>query len=210
MSPKLAVYFLSQSGHSRVLDIAHQPLHGSVRGWTVGRMATCDIAFSPARNPDYAMVSKRHAVIYAAPSYDTTEGGTELYDWTITDCGDKGIGSTNGTYLQQVGREPYRLQPGVPYQVKEGDRVQFGCKAASAKLSFDVDETIGPDSNDDPPTGSKSPSAVAKPETTAEATGRTLADVVVVVLNGPPGVDSRLWWALLALGAVAYVYWVKN
>jgi hypothetical protein len=202
MSQKLAIYFLGQGNGSRVLDAEHQPTHGSLRGWTVGRMAICDIAFSPARDPNYALVSKRHAFIAASRTLDETEGGTPLYCWTLMDCGDKTKGSTNGTYLSQGGGNPYRLQPGVPYKIQEGDRVQFGCKAAAVKLSYDIDETMGDDS--DPPTGAK-PKPVA-PASAAEATGRTVADVAAIILTGPEGLDKRLWWLLLAAGTGLYLY----
>lgn len=151
---KLALYFLSQGESVRILDATQQPLHGSVHGWTLGRFTTCDIVFSIARNPDYGMVSKRHALILSTPREDTTEGGTKQWEWTVTDCGDKGKGSTNGTYLSHNNGYPYRLQPGIPYRIQEGDRIQFGCKAAAAKLSFDIDDTKSGDHDDDPPTGS--------------------------------------------------------
>jgi pSer/pThr/pTyr-binding forkhead associated (FHA) protein len=153
---KLAIYFLSQ-GSSRVLDVEQQPARtgvksGVVTGWTVGRLPTCDIAWSPARNPDYAMVSKRHALIQATPSTDITEGGTRLYKWAIIDMGEGGRGSSNGTHLSSQGKPAYRLQPGIPYAIGEGDRIQFGCSAATVKVSFDIDETSS-GLEDDPPTG---------------------------------------------------------
>jgi hypothetical protein len=154
---KLAIYFLSQDSQSRILDAEQQPHHGAVEGWIVGRAAGSDVAFPITRNPDYGMVSKVHAVISASLATDATEGGTPLYIWEITDWGDGGQGSTNGTYLAKDGRRPYRLQSGIHYALAEGDRLQFGCRAAAVKVSFDIDDTMSPDfaaiEDDGPPTG---------------------------------------------------------
>jgi hypothetical protein len=207
---KLAIYFLSQ-GSSRVLDVEQQPARtgaksGVVTGWTVGRLPTCDIAWSPARNPDYAMVSKRHALIQATPSTDVTEGGTRLYKWAIIDMGEGGRGSSNGTHLSSQGKPAYRLQPGIPYAIGEGDRIQFGCSAATVKVSFDIDETSS-GLEDDPPTGLHHQGDEALHE---QAQGRTVADVAMVILNGPEGIDKRLWWAMLAAIAILYAYLLER
>lgn len=206
VTQKLALYFLSQNSASRVLDADQQPLHGNTRGWTIGRLPTCDIAWSVARNPNYGMVSKRHALITASRLEDTTEGGTVLHRWEIIDHGDHGRGSTNGTYLAEPGGKPYRIQPGVPYIIGEGDRVQFGCSDATVKFSFDIDDTHGLIEVDtDPNTGAGD----SKKETTKEVTGRTVADVVALVLTGPPGVNRWLWWFLCLVVGLLFV-WLRE
>ena len=209
---KLAIYFLSQASQ-RVLDVAQQPARkrskgGVILGWTIGRYPSCDIAFSPSRNPAYGMVSKKHARIHAKPSLEQTEGGTALYNWYITDLGDTGGGSTNGTHLSKGNAAAYRLQAGVPYQIEEGDRVQFGCSAASVKLSFDIDDTKGPDSEDSG-TAIHKRTKPAAPEP-APSGGRTLADVALVILNGPEGIDKRAWWLLLVALAGLYIIYLEN
>ena len=184
-----------------MLEAELQPIRKGVAGWTVGRLHSCDIAFNVARNPEYAMVSKRHAVIRAEPRQDTTEGGGQLWQWSVIDHGEyiggKPGGSTNGTYLSSNNAAPYRLQPGVPYGLNEGDRLQFGCQAALLRVSFDTDDTVSPGyevDDTDPPTGSVARTAVGE----AVAKGLSWADVAVIVLNGPVGVPSPLWWGLLA------------
>ena len=204
MTQKLALYFLSQNSASRVLDAEHQPLRNGVNGWTIGRLPACDIAWSVARNPNYGMVSKRHAMITAAKMKDTTEGGTPLYRWELTDHGDSGQGSTNGTYLSEAGGKPYRIQPGVGYLLSEGDRIQFGCSDATVKCSFDIDETSGPLPDTDPATGMN---AETHGTSKKESTGRTLADVAVFVLTGPDDVDKRLWWVFCGVMAIA-IAWI--
>jgi hypothetical protein len=158
VSHKLALYFLGQDGsQSRVLEADRQPIHPPIEGWRVGRSPSAEIVFSPSRNPAYRLVSKFHAVITATLATDATEGGTPIYRWSIADWGVNGLGSSNGTFLGRDNHRPYRLQPGAQYSLKEGDRIQFGCRAAEVKVSFDIDDTESDNyeeiEDDGPPTG---------------------------------------------------------
>lgn len=149
MSHKLALYFLSQGGqHSRILDAEKPP---GPRGWLVGRGSQADIVFSASRNPGYATVSKSHAYLNAKPSTDTTEGGTPIWHWFVTDWGARGEGSTNGVWIVR-GTNSYRTPPGIPVALHEGDHLQFGNRAASVKVSFDIDDTESGEDEDGPPT----------------------------------------------------------
>ena len=152
MSRKLALYFLGKGDQQRILDAEHQPIHGSVHGWVVGRTPAADLCFKDS------LVSKRHALITATLGADTTEGGTPIYVWAVRD-----LGSTNGTYLTQQRRKPYRLGPDVGYTLAEQDLLQFGSTTARVRASFDIDDTLSPDYDElEPPTNSgPSPSATA-------------------------------------------------
>lgn len=51
---------------------------------------------------------------------------------------------------------------------------------------------------------------IRKEEPTPPATtGHTLADVLVVILTGPDGIDKRLWWVLCGSGALL-AYWIHK
>lgn len=207
---KLALYFLTQDGGPRILDAEHQPtVAPGIDGWLVGRSAAhADIVFSTSRNPDYVMVSKIHAVISARPTGDATAGGTLIYRWTVIDWGDRGAGSTNGIFLSRDGQRPYRVQPGVEFEVFEGDRIQFGCPAAAVKMSFDIDET---DSNEDendsgPPTEGR----VAAVTPSIETSQTSWAEVAQVVLKGPEGVPAAVWWFCLTVAGLAALWIWKH
>jgi hypothetical protein len=47
----------------------------------------------------------------------------------------------------------------------------------------------------------------APPKISTEVTGRTMADVLAIVLVGPEGIDRRLWWALCGVVASG-ILWV--
>jgi hypothetical protein len=49
---------------------------------------------------------------------------------------------------------------------------------------------------------SESPASVEGSPSHRAETGHTLADVLVVILHGPEGIDSRLWWVLCGSGAL--------
>lgn len=214
VTQRLALYFLAQDGATRVLDADHPPMHAtplksrsprpSLVGWLVGRLPDSDIAFSPTRNPHYALVSKWHAMITVKPNRDTTEGGTTIYNWELTELINEGRGATNGTYLQIAGTKPYRLAPGVPYLITEGSVAQFGCQDARVKFSFDIDDTQGPAEDTDPNTCSVKDGGPTEVKE-KEVTGRTLADVAALILTGPPEVNRWIWlsfWATVGLAAV--------
>lgn len=199
---KLALYFLSAGEASRVLDAEHQPIHGNLQGWIVGRSPISDICFKNE------LVSKKHALISASIEPDSTEGGSPVYRWELCD-----LISTNGTYLTQERGSPYRCAPSVPYAIKDRDVIQFGAQKASVRASFDIDDTLSPDYEPSaiPDTGGTAEAAPeVTPKAAAEATGRTLADVAAIVLNGPPGMDKRVWWLLLSALAGLYIYLVHN
>ncbi len=203
MTQKLALYFIGQGdGATRVLEAEHQPEYTDTdgttkRGWVIGRHAISAICF---RN---GSVSKAHAVISAMVDKSATLVEQDLmWRWELIDRV-----STNGTYLEANGHSPYRLAPGVPYEISEGSVAQFGSYKARVKFSFDIDDTHGPIENDtDPNTGINETKKESPPN---EATGRTLADVAVLVLTGPPGVNRWLWWLLCAVVGVLIV-WLRE
>jgi pSer/pThr/pTyr-binding forkhead associated (FHA) protein len=200
VTQKLAIYFLSQGHTPRVLDADQQPCHGDREGWLVGRSPTCDISFRATQNADYDKVSKNHALITATLQRDTTQGGSPVYRWEVTD-----LNSTNGTYL---GTQPhlYRCSPGVPHLLTDRALIMFGAIAARVRVSYDIDDTQSGD-DDEPPTGWNKP-AKAEPPTAPESV--SWADVAVIVLNGPDGVPNPLWWAFLGILSVIVLWIWRN
>lgn len=166
VTQKLALYFLGQGdGATRVLEADYQPEYtdtdGTVRcGWTIGRIAISAICF---RN---GAVSKTHAVLSAKIDKQATlESDEVVWVWQVTDRV-----STNGTFLESPGSPPYRIAPGVPYEIHEGSVAQFGVSASRIKFSFDIDDTHSDHEKDtDPSTGIKS-TTEAQPESASAQT----------------------------------------
>lgn len=125
---KLACYFLG-SDLARVLDSDLYPLDYV---WVVGRATGCAIHFSDP------LVSKQHARI----RHDEESGC-----WQVLDAG-----STNGTY-----RNGKRLDPRVWTSIQEGDRLHFGAPKARIRFSYDIDETLSAENDDDEPTSALVP-----------------------------------------------------
>ena len=149
MTQKLVLYFLGQGdGATRVLDAEHQPTYTDTdgtakQGWTIGRLVVSAIVF---KNPS---VSKHHAAVSARVDKGATVLNGEVeWIWELTDHL-----STNGTFLEAQSKNPYRLLPGVPYQITEGSVAQFGAHTTRIKFSFDNDDTLSSKEGDtDPPT----------------------------------------------------------
>jgi pSer/pThr/pTyr-binding forkhead associated (FHA) protein len=198
VTQKLVLYFLGQGdGATRVLDAEHQPTYTDTdgtakQGWTIGRLIVSAIVF---KNPS---VSKHHAAVSARVDKGATVLNGEVeWIWELTDHL-----STNGTFLEAQSKNPYRLLPGVPYQITEGSVAQFGAHTTRIKFSFDNDDTLSSKEGDtDPQTEMGQAVADRSPQKSHEI-GHTLADVVVVILTGPEGIDSRLWWVLCGSGAL--------
>jgi hypothetical protein len=197
VTQKLALYFLNSQGNggTRILDAEHQPEYtdtdGTVkRGWTVGRLAISAIAF---KNPS---TSKSHAVVSARVDKDATMSTHEIsWIWELTDRL-----STNGTFLEAERQNLYRLVPGVAYVITEGSIAQFGAFSARIKFSFDIDDTCNGGEHDTDP-AQKTVAAVVEP-VKGHAIGHSWADVLVVVLMGPEGVNPVLWWCLVLSGGL--------
>ena len=177
---KLALDF--PKGPTFVLDACNQPKSGH---WLIGRSLS---AFVILGDP---WVSVRHALIEAHPSSDATEGGTQLWQWSIKD-----LGSSNGTRVNGFLITPKKTKSRDGHPLEEGDKITVGQTTIFCTT---------PDDTEQAPAEEASP-VVATSKDAAEATGRTLADVAVVILTGPEGIDKRLWWLLLAAGATLYIY----
>jgi pSer/pThr/pTyr-binding forkhead associated (FHA) protein len=149
MTTKLALYFLSQDGAVRILDIDE-----GRTVWTIGRAPDAAICIRDL------LVSKRHAEIRAELDKSATvEHEEPCYQWAIVDTGPKVHGhyqgSTNGTYITSSNGIPYRAAPGVPYRLGDRDTVQLGTSKARLRVSFDVDDTQSGNSERDTDPGAK-------------------------------------------------------
>jgi hypothetical protein len=87
----------------------------------------------------------------------------------------------------------------VAYVITEGSIAQFGAFDARIKFNFDIDDPRNGREHDTDP----AQKTVAVVETVKEhAIGHSWADVLVVVLMGPEGVNPVVWWCLVLAGGL--------
>lgn len=178
-----------------MLDASLQPSKNGVYGWVVGRGVDVDISLINI------MVSKHHARIMAVIDKEATaETGTPQYRWTIEDTL-----SSNRTFL-----DGYACAPGVEYEINEAATIQFGTDQAMVRCSFDLDDTdrvVREAMDEGTISGDNQDAATNIPEKPATT---TWPDVAMAILNGPPGIDKRLWWVLIGAGVAGYFWLIQR